>query len=72
MSDLPDLRAVAEHVEVDPDAAIEAARLIAEDRDQGLEFVAEALMEQLEAGVGLDAAVSALKNATDPQDDDGL
>ena len=66
MTDLPDLRAVAEHVGVDPDAAVDAARKVAEERDHGIDFVAEALMEQLEAGVGLDAAVSALRTADPP------
>jgi hypothetical protein len=55
------LRTVALDCDVDPDAAVAAARSLAEEKGADLGFVADVLAEQFAAGVGLDGAVSAFR-----------
>jgi hypothetical protein len=60
---MTDLRRIATENDVDPDGAARVASELAEDRGDTIELLAAALGQQLEAGVGLDAAVSALRAA---------
>lgn len=63
MDAFDDVRAAATDAGIDPDAAVRVVQEIAEDRSEPEPFVAEAMIEQFRAGVGLDAAVSALRAA---------
>lgn len=58
-----DLEAAAVAAGIDADAAARVVREIAADRDEPEQLVAEAMIEQFGAGVGLDAAVSSLRAA---------
>ena len=60
------LRQVAADNEVDPEAAVGVATELAQRRHEDLVLVTQALAQQLEAGVDLDAAASALAAAEDP------
>ena len=66
MPDFDQLRTVATHADIDADAAVRAAEAVAADRGEAVQLVADALTEQILAGVGLDAAVSALRAAQEP------
>jgi hypothetical protein len=55
----------AKACDVEPEAAVRAARALAGELGRSLDDLAAALCEQLEAGVGLDAAVSSIRGADD-------
>ena len=62
---LLELSMIARRVGVDPGAAGDLARLVARDRPAELIDVAEAMIEQLLAGVGPEAAALVLLGSVD-------